>query len=277
MKKLLTFGCLFFVLVSFSQEFQGKAIYKTHRKMSFSLDSTSVNQNPDMEKQISAMLKKQFQKTFTLNFTKSESVYKEDEKLSAPAPQGGLGVSIVVVGNGGGSDVYYKNTKENRYVNKTEIMGKRFLIKDEISKIDWELTGETKSIGMYTCYKATSSREEERINMSMVNGESKETKKKETIVTTAWYTPQIPVSNGPLNFGGLPGLILEINEGDLTIVCSEIVLNPSDKVSIKEPTKGKVISQEKFNKLSREKSKEMMERFRSRRGDGNSFEISIGG
>ena len=100
-----------------------------------------------------------------------------------------------------------------------------------------------------------------------------------TKITTAWYTPQIPVSNGPEEFGGLPGLILEINDGKLTIVCSEIVLNPLDKIEIKEPTKGKEISQKDFDKLQKEKSKEMMERFRSKRGDGkgNTFEIKIGG
>ena len=47
----------------------------------------------------------------------------------------------------------------------------------------------------------------------MINGESKESKKKENVVTTAWYTPQIPVSNGPDDYQGLPGLILEINDG----------------------------------------------------------------
>jgi GLPGLI family protein len=30
------------------------------------------------------------------------------------------------------------------------------------------------------------------------------------VVTTAWYTPQIPVSNGPRNYHGLPGLIMEV-------------------------------------------------------------------
>ena len=31
-----------------------------------------------------------------------------------------------------------------------------------------------------------------------------------TIDIVAWYTPQIPVSHGPAEFGGLPGLILEL-------------------------------------------------------------------
>ena len=30
---------------------------------------------------------------------------------------------------------------------------------------------------------------------------------------TAWYTLDIPVNNGPSRYHGLPGLILEVNDG----------------------------------------------------------------
>jgi GLPGLI family protein len=32
------------------------------------------------------------------------------------------------------------------------------------------------------------------------------------VTITAWYTPEIPVNQGPENYWGLPGLILEIND-----------------------------------------------------------------
>ena len=105
--------------------------------------------------------------------------------------------------------------------------------------------------------------------MTFDNGETKEEKKKETVVTTAWYTLQVPISNGPRNYQGLPGLILEINDGKKTIVCTEIILNPSDKIKIQEPEKGKIVSQEKYDEIQKEKTKEMMERYRSRDGNRN--------
>ena len=46
------------------------------------------------------------------------------------------------------------------------------------------------------------------------------------ITISAWYTPQIPVSAGPGNYHGLPGLILEVNDGSETVICSKIVINP---------------------------------------------------
>ena len=273
---------IFLILISalafqaHAQDFFGQATYKTHRKMDIKIDSSNTNVNADMQKQLNEMLKKQFQRTFTLNFTKEESNYKQNEQLAAPSPQPS-GVMVQVVGTGGGSDVYYKNLKTNSYINKAEIMGKRFLIKDSITKRDWKMTGETKNIGNYTCYKATATRDEERTSMTMVNGESEETTKTETITTTAWYTPQIPVSNGPRNFGGLPGLILEVSEGRLTIVCSEIVLNPKDREAIKVPEQGKVVTQAEYDDIMQKKSKEMMERYRSRRANGDNVEIRIRG
>lgn len=56
---------------------------------------------------------------------------------------------------------------------------------------------------------------------------------------TAWYTPEIPVNQGPENYWGLPGLILEINDGTTTILCSKIVLNAKEKVEIKPSKKEK--------------------------------------
>lgn len=273
MKKLILLLLLSISTIVNAQEFQGKAVYKTHRKIDLKIDSKTTSDA--QQEKLMALMKKQFQKTFILNFNKSESIYKEDTQLAKPEVQGGMQVQIVSIGGSGGTDILYKNTKEKRFTNKTEIMGKRFLIKDTLLDSKWELSGETKNIGNYTCYKATYSREVENTSFVMSNGKPEETKKKETIVTTAWYTTEIPVSNGPGRYGGLPGLILEINDGKLTIACTEIVMNPTKKIDIEEPTKGKKITQKKFDKIQEEKSKEMMERFRNKKGDG--IEIRIGG
>ena len=258
----------------FAQDFSGRATYKTHRKSSFELDSTTIAANPGIQEQMEAQMRKMFQKTFTLDFTKSESMYKEEQELDAPkGPSANGGVMVMVMGGDGSSDILYKNIKEKRMANKTDLMGKIFLIKDNLVSYDWELTGETKNIGNYTCYKAVFEKEEESVEINMIDGEVKEEKgmKKRTLV--AWYTTDVPISNGPNNYGGLPGLILEVNDGDLTIVCSEIILNPKEVKEIKEPTKGKIVTRKKFAEISLEKTKEMMNRYRSR--DGKGIEIKM--
>ena len=66
----------------FAQDFSGRATYKTHRKSSFELDSTTMATNPGIQEQLEAQMRKMFQKTFTLDFSKSESMYKEQQAAS---------------------------------------------------------------------------------------------------------------------------------------------------------------------------------------------------
>lgn len=268
--------------VTVAQDFQGIATYKTQRKMDIKMDSTSTGVSKDMHAKMMEMMKKQFQKTYNLTFDKSSSRYKEEEELGKPQVGG---ASFRIIGSGGGSDVLYKNIKDQRYVNQKETMGKKFLVKDSISKIEWQLESDTKYIGEYPCFKATYTKQVEVFKdtgFSSFEDEKEDEEERapemEDRIVSAWYTPQIPVSNGPAMYQGLPGLILEIHDGKLTIICSKIVLNPEDKVEIKEPEKGKEVDQEKYDEIMDKKSKEMMEQFRSKRGrEGEGIQIRIGG
>lgn len=277
-KSILYFTIAFlFVLGKFyAQDFQGIATYKSHTKVDVKLDSSQMG--GDMHAKMLEMLKKQFEKTYKLTFNQEESVYKEEEKLESPQPQG----MVMVMVDTGGSDVLYKNTKENRYTSQNESFSKIFLIQDELKKIDWVLGSETKNIGDYTCFKATFKREVEVVESGISINSDKEFDENVTVEereVVAWYTPQIPVSNGPGNYHGLPGLILEVNDGNQTLMCSKIVLNPEDKVKISEPTKGKKVSQEKYDEIMDKKMKEMQNRYDSehRGRDGETIEIRIGG
>ena len=88
------------------------------------------------------------------------------------------------------------------------------------------------------------------------------------IEVTAWYTMQIPVSQGPAEYWGLPGLILEVNAGKTTILCSKIVMNPTEKNEIKKPSKGKEVTKQEYNDIIKKKMEEMREMYggRNRRG-----------
>lgn len=280
--KLIIISTLFLCGKVNAQEFKGEATYKSKRQLDVKLDSTQMDTG--MQKQVMEMLKKQFEKTHILTFNKEESLYKEEESLGAPNPQG---MQMVMVGNGG-SDMLYKNIKEKRKTNQTETFSKFFLIKDDLKAHQWTLESGTKNIGEYTCFKATMTREVEDIesgftiktNDNSANEEDKAEKEKKmkTITITAWYTPQIPVSVGPAGYHGLPGLILETNDGSQTIICSKIVINPEKSNEIIEPSKGKEVTQKEFDAIMEKKLKEMEERFRpSGRGDGESIEIRIGG
>lgn len=263
-----------------AQNFQGIATYKSQRKVDVKLDSTQVSS--EMHQRMMDMLKKQFQQTFTLTFNKEESIYKKEEKLEAPQPQG----MVMVMVQTGGSDILYKHLKEKRFTNQNESFSKLFLIKDKLQEHKWELRGETKFIGEYECYKATKKRDVEVIESGVsidgdkdLSTDANEAPKMKTIEVVAWYTTQLPVNNGPANYHGLPGLILEVNDGLTTIVCSKIVINPDKELSIVEPKKGKEITQEDYDAIM-EKKLEEMEKNRADNwndhGDGENIEIRIG-
>lgn len=264
----------------FAQDFQGVATYKTQRKLDIKIDSAQVG-GGEMQKQIMDMLKKEFQKTYILTFDKNTSIYKEDEALAPPAAGGGM----VFISSAGGSGTLFKNIKDQLFTNQQETFGKQFIIKDQLQPIEWELHGETKNIGDYTCYKATYSKQIEASSLMTFSSsddedkdeDSKVSSEMKTITVTAWYTPQIPVSNGPESYQGLPGLILEINDGDLTILCSKITINPDKKIEISEPKKGKQVSQKEYDEIMKKKMKEMSEQNNRRDSGENSFQIRIGG
>lgn len=268
MKTLVTLVSILCTTFLFAQDFQGIATYKSHRKFDMKIGGDGA-QNEAMQKQIQEQLSKQMQREYTLAFTREASVYKQVEKLAAPAPhQSGFSIQIDE-----GSDLLYKNIKENRFSNQTDIMGKQFLINDVIQKRDWTLVKEKKFIGEYECYKATY--KDDYTMQTIEDGEILEVKKDRLV--TAWYTPQIPISNGPAEYEGLPGLILEINDGQLTLICSKIVMNPKEAVIIEEPKKGKVVTEAKFEAIMEKKSKEMMEQMKGRNRDGEQRVMIIGG
>ncbi|WP_299125212.1 GLPGLI family protein [uncultured Tenacibaculum sp.] len=273
MKCFLSYLFLFISISGFSQtNFQGKAIYKSKTTIDSNFGGRQMSE--ERKKQILQRMKSMLEKAYVLNFTKNESVYKEEEKLATPGT--GRGFRFGGMMSGGET---YKNLKEHKVLESKESFGKKFLINSSSEKLDWELGSETKQIGNYTCFKATMTKKADGLDWRNMrrrpkNKKSDTTKTKKItdeiempkeIKVTAWYTPQIPVSNGPGNYGGLPGLILEINEGRTTILCTEIVMNSSEKAEIKEPKKGKKVSKKEYAEIMKKKMEEMREMFRNRR------------
>ncbi|MEM9143078.1 MAG: GLPGLI family protein, partial [Bacteroidota bacterium] len=166
----------------------------------------------------------------------------------------------------------YKNIRENALIQSQEFYGKRFLVKDSLLNIDWKMGSESKQIGQYLCFKAmailpttqlqwynfswrTLRRQDER-KMDSVSGKPVEPEIEMTTVE-AWYTPEIPVANGPGEFWGLPGLILEVSAGNTTMLCNEIVINPKEKIKIEAPDKGKEITKSEYQATIAKKMQEM--------------------
>ncbi len=255
--------CLLFI-TSNAQSISGKAYY---------MSKTSVNSEEigrkDMDenrrKMIADRMKNFLEKSYVLTFTTSESLYEEEEQVDLNEGQNRMAMMM-------GSFVpgkQYKNLDSKAYVEEREFFGKQFLIQDSLPVLEWNLEKESKQIGQYTVFKATAIHkipESEITNFRRRPSDSLSNKESFIdVVVTAWYTPMIPVKNGPAQFHGLPGLILELNYYRTTILCSKIVLQTQKEETIKPLTKGKEVSRDEFQEIVVEKTQEMRENFRNGR------------
>ena len=267
---------VFFISIHLNaqKDFQGKAYYFSKTPME--LGRFGARMNEQQKKQMEARLKNRLEKTYILTFNKEESLYKEDEKLDA------ISGATDSWGQNFTPGTQYKNVKTNSFSQEQEFYGKQFLVKDDLQPLEWKMGTETKQIGNYTCFKATCTRPvfdiswyvfswERNRNENKKQPDSTETvssqlKTKEEPVEMvdieAWYTPMIPVNQGPADYWGLPGLILEVSYGNTTLLCSKIVMNPQEKTKIEEPSRGKEVTKEAYYKIITEK----MQEFRENRG-----------
>ncbi|MCF8323260.1 MAG: GLPGLI family protein [Flavobacterium sp.] len=258
-----------FLLLGFfvnAQEFQGKAEYFSKRiqKMQVNKAPEEQGMSPEMEKAFQEAMKSATEKQYTLSFNKSECLYEEQEKLEKPEASANGGFSISVSFSGEGKK--YLNLKDKICIEEADIFGKEFLIVEPLEKPDWKLLNETKKIGDYNCFKAelivqVTEKQKEEYKEFLKKEEAKpslfkmEEPKDKVII--AWYTPEIPVSFGPKNYWGLPGLILEINEEESIILCSKVTLSNKEKSKIKVPNTGEKVTQKKFDEIQKKKMDSM--------------------
>lgn len=267
--------CLFFLMSFFvnAQEFHGEAEYfskKITKQKSLKTEaSKNEKADPEFEKALEQAMKKASEKQYLLTFNKTECLYEEEKKLEKPDARSS-GVSISVSFSGDGKK--YINAKEKIGIQEDEIFGKEFLIVDPIEKPDWKLLNETKMIGEYNCFKAelivpVTDKQNQLYKEYLKKEEIKPTlfkmSKPEDKIVTAWYTPEIAVSFGPSNYWGLPGLILEINDGNHIILCSKVKLSNKIGTKIKVPNVGEKVTQKKFDEIQKKKMDSMKDK------DGN--------
>ena len=177
-----------------------------------------------------------------LYFTSDKSMYKDGEgangvtEINQESEGNEMQVKIV---NGSADNRLLKDLAENKMVDQRDFLGKKFLIKGELAELKWKITGEQKKVLDFVCQKAQFT--------------------KDSVTTIAWFTPQIPLANGPDVYGQLPGMILEMSmeEGKRTITATKVEFREINQEVLAVPSKGKKVSREEFKQIQEEKMKEM--------------------
>ncbi|MXV37918.1 GLPGLI family protein [Flavobacteriaceae bacterium Ap0902] len=98
---------------------------------------------------------------------------------------------------------FYAFKKGDHFYAKEEIFGKEaYIVSDKSFNYEWEIKNEVREINGIQCQKAISTIKGNKI--------------------IAWFTKDIPVSYGPLNYWGLPGLIVQVENFFNTITLTNI-------------------------------------------------------
>jgi GLPGLI family protein len=234
MKVLLVIALALLSAFCFSQS-EGVVDYEETRKMTRKVSP-----------QFADMVPKEFKTKMTLNFNSNESIYKpapaEDNVADQIDARQGGGMRFRMRQMRANSEIY-QNISENVNIEKQDFMGRIFLIDGTDNDIKWKMDGQQRKIAGYLCMKATHMRND-------------------TVPVTAWWTPQIPISNGPGNNGKLPGLVLalDINNGDQVTVATRVELRAlTIEEQVIRPEKGKEVTRQEFNKIRDEKMEEIRE------------------
>lgn len=150
---------------------------------------------------------------------------------------------------------YFKDFgKKQIYLNRD--YGLKKIIIDSTNNIKWEITKNRQKVMGYSCQEAT----------CVFRGRSYK----------AYFLKDIPISNGPFKFDGLPGIILKVqsDDGSVNIEAYEIEYNKDVKFNFSNPFEGKDTATwyefKEFYKRRLEKVKNYNPE------DGMSFSIPIG-
>lgn len=174
-----------------------------------------------------------------LFFDETASLMKNMPQVeSAEESRGGRMMRFMM---GGRSDNQtYTDLDMGTMVEKNDFLGRTFLIQDDAPALAWRLTDEQAEFLGYPCFKAT-------------------TTVRDTVEVEAWFTSQIPVSAGPENYSGLPGLILVVIEdgGQRTFIAKDVTLEAPPVGTIVAPTEGRRVTRAEFATIQEEKMEEM--------------------
>ena len=182
------FFTLFIITASFAQKTSEEFKYKATYKLTFQSDSTNTE-----SRQTENMLLYLGDK---ISHFGSEGSIIKDSLMSNRDPNNksmaALGKIQAQIPPTKFNYHIYKKLDQNTLIFAEKIVKTKYLYKEALNQINWEILPETKTLHDYKLQKATCNFAGRKY--------------------TAWFAPEIPIPDGPYKFNGLPGLIMEITD-----------------------------------------------------------------
>jgi GLPGLI family protein len=142
-------------------------------------------------------------------------------------------------------NMFYKDFNSGKLMIRQLVCGNAYLTIEPLPLIDWRIVSGEKHIGNFNCKRA----------VTTFRGRNYE----------AWFTPEIPLKNGPWKFYGLPGLILEVyDKGKEVWFSAESVIIPYDtRKDLLLPEKGKYIPFSEFKHVEYRDTQKLIDSLRT--------------
>lgn len=192
-----------FNVYNLSDVMKSKAIDKVLFTVQYQTTSVSDSLKPEKKADEAMMLKVGPKSSvyYSYAYFHTDSLLEADK--ASGASQEVINEHLKQAG-GGASLRVYKNYPEGKTTVLDAVGMSRFRCEEQTERPQWTLLPDTMTFLSYTCNKA----------VCHFRGRDYE----------AWYTPEIPRSEGPWKLQGLPGLILKATDsrGHFTFVCSGI-------------------------------------------------------
>jgi GLPGLI family protein len=241
---IIVFLFLSKIFISYSQDFNAKIVYKA------TLDNENyrlrILNDTTIEYDIKTWRLQDISNKepikFHLLINGNQALYKSEYDMIDRVNHGWNMTSVIAQEQ----RVYYTNSQtKERFFESFFTEG----VLVDLDDINWTLTQESKKIGNYTCYKATTNITTEQLHeMNFI------------APVVAWYTPEIPTSFGVKAFSGLPGLTLELTteleSGKIFYSATEIDLSFENEIKIQKPKTNRHISEQEYLELIKDLNNE---------------------
>jgi len=188
----------FFTSTSYSQEQNAEAIYHIKSIINFS-DHKNFEIQPILDK-MEEDSEHSMDVHFRFIYNEKESLFYHEEVDGLSRFDFTLSLPLLYARAKG---KFYTNLETGEIQNEKEFDDEMYMVKSNTKDYEWVLVDETRKIGTYECSKAIIKKSRKRKDGSI-----------KRYIIEAWYTKEIEISSGPMGYGGLPGLIVQLKDGD---------------------------------------------------------------
>lgn len=214
-----------------------EVVFRAQYELKMVEDSTKTDRQPNSETMMLEVGKKS-SLFYSYTAYARDSVLMEDVKNNVS--QDVMNEHSKAYGNARITYKIYKNYPSGKVTTLDRLATSSFRCEEMNEKPEWKLLPDTLTVLSYLCHKAA----------CHFRGRT----------YTAWYTLEVPVSEGPWKFCGLPGLILKVEDsrGHYSFQCMGVEQS-KNKVQILFGSKGyEAVSRKNLNKIYERYSKDPM-------------------